>query len=355
MRVIHLMSTDDYSGAENVAINIVNELNNLGIETYYATQKGKIDEFLSEKNVKNIIHIKKLSIKEIRRIEKEYNPDIIHAHDYRASFLTSMACKNSKIISHIHNNPLWIKNFLHPFSWAFLFASKKISKILIVSDSIKNEYIFSNKINDKLIKVGNPLDRKTILSKVSNNIEKYYDLCFTGRLSSQKNPVMFIELVKKLKEKKQNIKAIMIGDGELKKDCLELIDKYELKQNIEMKGFLKNPYEEMYKSKVFCLPSIYEGFGLVVFEALTLGLPSVVSKVGGLVEIVNEKCGKTCRNKEEFEKELIELITNERYYKEKSDEAIIRSKELENFNAYMDNIIKIYNGIYKGEREEKIS
>lgn len=347
MRVIHLMSTDDYSGAENVAINIVNGLYNLEIETYYATQKGKIDEFLKEKKVKNVIHIDALNVKEIRRIEKEYNPDIIHAHDYKASILAAIACKKAKVISHIHNNSPWIKKFFHPYSWVLLFASIKFSKILLVSDSIKNEYVFSKLISKKLEVVGNPISCEQITKNVTLNTEKKYDICFVGRLTEQKNPLRFIEIINGLKKQNPKIKVIMLGDGELKRECQKLINNYDLQENILLLGFKKNVFEYMNESKIFCLTSKWEGYGLVAFEALTLGLPAIVSPVGGLVDIVNNNCGKLCSSNTEFENEIFKLLNNVEYYNKKSYEAIIRSIDLENFAQYMKNIKKIYEEIYK--------
>lgn len=348
MKVIHLMSTDDYSGAENVAINIVNGLDNLGIETYYATQKGKIDEFLHKKNVKKVIHIDKLSIKEIKRIEKEYSPDIIHAHDYRASILAGIACKNAKVISHIHNNSPWIKNIFHPYSWIFLFVSIKFSKILLVSDSIKNEYVFSKLIRKKIEVIGNPVNRQEILNQVrQEDYQKKYDICCVARIDEVKDPMKFILVINKIKNKIPNIKSVWIGKGPLEETVKRNIEELQLGENIELVGFQENPYKYMAASKIFMLTSVWEGYGLVAFEALTLGLPAIVSPVGGLVDIVNNNCGKLCSSNTEFENEIFKLLNNVEYYNKKSYEAIIRSIDLENFAQYMKNIKKIYEEIYK--------
>lgn len=347
MRVIHLMSTDDYSGAENVAINIVNGLYNLEIETYYATQKGKIDEFLKEKKVKNVIHIDALNVKEIRRIEKEYNPDIIHAHDYKASILAAIACKKAKVISHIHNNSPWIKNIFHPYSWVLLFASIKFSKILLVSDSIKNEYVFSKLISKKLEVVGNPISCEQITKNVTLNTEKKYDICFVGRLTEQKDPLRFIRIINKVKETIPKIKVIMLGDGELRQECQELINNLNMRENILLLGFQKKVYEYMNESKIFCLTSKWEGYGLVAFEALTLGLPVIVSPVGGLVNIGNDECGKICNNDKEFESEIIKLLKDKRYLERKSEKAYDRAKNIENLESFMIKIKEIYLRVLK--------
>ena len=351
-RIIHLMSTDDYSGAEKVAIDIIKGLKE-DYDLIYVTRKGKINEILEKNNIK-YINIKKLSIREVRRIVKEYKPDIIHAHDYRASLIAAFSFIDVPIISHLHNNSPWIK-ILHPYSFAFLLASIRISKIFIVSHSIKNEYIFSKFVNKKIINIQNPVSVKNVTSQIPERVDKKYDICFCGRLTKPKNPIKFIEVVSEIKKNFQGIRVIVLGDGELINDCKEKIKELNLQDNIILKGFVNNPYIYMAESKIFCLISDWEGYGLVAFESLALGLPCVVSNVGGLVNIVDEKCGKLCDNKEEFVKEIVNLMSNKKIYEKKSKNAIKKANSLENLRKYMRNIKTVYNELLgeKNGNEDK--
>lgn len=345
MKIIHLMSTNDYSGAENVALNIVKKLSPY-MDIYYATRKGRILEFTKKNNIEKVIILDKLSIKEIKRIEKEYNPDIIHAHDYKASVLATLACRKSKVIAHLHNNSPWIKKIYHPYTWILLFISLKLSKILTVSNSIEKEYVFSKFIRKKVLTISNPISVQEVLQNLENKEhQKHFDLCFTGRLTEQKNPLQFIKMVSLLKKDKPDIKAIMLGDGELRNKCEKLIEEQGLIKNIKMYGFIENPYIYMAQAKIFCLPSKWEGFGLVAFEALALGMPSVVSNVGGLPGIVDETCGKLCANEDEFYKEIKKLLLNKQEYLKKSNNAIKKANSLDNMQKYMEHITEIYKEI----------
>lgn len=339
-KVYFIMSTDDFSGAESVNFSIINLLKKK-YDFYWVSRSGKIDEFLKEKNIKHII-IEKLSPKELNRVIEEGKPDILHATDYRASCICALANTNIPIISHLHNNPPWIKGFFNKFSIMYLICSPKFSKILTVSESIQNEYAYSCFIKKKIKNVSNPVSVKMIRNKV-NNFEKEYDICFCGRLTLQKDPLKFIEGIHKLKQKNKNIKVVMIGDGELRKDVEEKIKYYNLQNNIFLTGFIKNPYEYMAKAKVFVSTSLFEGYGLVAFEALALGLPIVVSNVGGLVGIVDEKSGFMYENNTFLWVEIVnELLNDQKKYEKYAKNAIIRAKELDNTEAYAEKIVEEY-------------
>ena len=342
MRVLHILNTNKYSGAENVAITIINEMKRDN-EIIYVSPEGSIRDYLEENNI-NFEPIKKISIKEIRRVIKKYNPDIIHAHDFTASIISSLVKGKVKLISHIHNNYPWMKK-INLRTIIYLISTIRYYKILLVSNSVLEEYVFRKFLKNKAIVIGNPIDiSKTIKEAQKGIINENYDLAFLGRLAEQKNPLEFIEIVHEL-NKKIDISAVMIGTGNKEKDCRDLINKYNLQGIIELKGFLKNPYVVLKNCKILCMTSIFEGYGLVAIEALTLGKPVVATNVGGIPTIVNEKCGKLSNNIEERISEIEKLLTNREYYDRKSEEAIKRANELNNLDSYICNIKNIYEGI----------
>ena len=101
-RVLHLLASNSYSGAENVVCNIIENCQNK-YDMYYCSKDGAIRDVLKEKNIK-FVPYKKLSIRNIRKIVRKYHIDIIHAHDFQASFIASFLKDECKIISHLHCN-----------------------------------------------------------------------------------------------------------------------------------------------------------------------------------------------------------------------------------------------------------
>lgn len=336
--VVHVVNSTSFSGLESVACDII-EGTKEKYQGIYVTKSGAIIDVLKKKHIDYYI-INKMSVKEIRKMCKKLQPDIIHAHDYHASCICSLANIKIPIISHLHNNSPWIKK-IHPFSVLYLYCAKRFKKILTVSKSIEKEYIFSKYIKDKIECIGNPVSRDKIINQV-NDYKKKYDLCCVARLSEPKDPFMFCNIIKKIKEEVPNIKCIWVGEGNLKEKAIEYRNKLGLNENIDFLGFQENPYQYMAISKVFILPTKWEGYGLVAFEALTLGIPCVASNVGGLPNIVDDSCGYLCNNETEFINEISKLLKNNNYYQEKKKKAINKSKNLDNSKTYVSNIEKIY-------------
>lgn len=339
MKVLHVLNTNSYSGAENVAITIINHMSN--VESIYLSLNGPISEILKKNNIQHYA-VDKLSIKSLKKAIRELKPDIIHAHDYTASILCALCFPKAKIISHIHNNSPWIKSY-GIYSWAYLFSSFFYKKILTVSDSIEKEYVFGKFIKNKIECIGNPTDIELIHQKaIEYSIDKKYDLIFLGRLTAQKNPKLLLEVFNDLILKRPDISIAVVGAGDQFESFNESIHKNNLQDNIEMYGFMENPYPVLNASKIMILPSKWEGYGLVAVESLSLGIPVICSGAGGLKNIVNSSCGKICKNKDDYVQEIIELLDNEQAYAPKSNKAKERSKVYGNIQGYISKIRNVY-------------
>lgn len=342
-KVLFITNSSSLSGTEKVVLKISSKLSKKYQFIYVLVGTGNMQKILTDMNIEYIT-VKKLSLKVLSNVIKKEKPNIIHAHDFRASFLASFFNKKATIISHIHQNPNW----LHKFSLEaliFLFSSLKSKNVLIVSNSIKDEYIFSKLIEKKIINISNPVSCDDIYNKVDSVKkinEREYDLCYVGRLVSVKRVDRLINIVYQLKKQYPKIRCMIVGDGNLLSDLKKKVNDLNLDKNIIFCGFQFNPYQYLNNSKIFCLTSKWEGYGLVAFEALTLGLPVVATNVGGLKEIVNSDCGYLCSTDEEFVDSISALLNNSNLLKAKSDASYKRAKELDNIDAYIEKINAIY-------------
>lgn len=229
---------------------------------------------------------------------------------------------------------------IHGLTYLVLFIPKKI---LTVSDTIEKEYVFGGFIKNKIECIGNPIDIKLIEQKsLEYHVDKKYDLIFLGRLTSPKNPELLVEIFKDLIFMRQGISIAVVGKGDMFEWFENQVKTYHLQENIDLYGFLENPYPILNASKIMILPSKWEGYGLVAVEALSLGVPVVCSGAGGLKNIVNDRCGKICGfDKEKYVKEIENLMNDKDYYNNKSKKAFKETTKIR-LNVYMTLMKKIY-------------
>lgn len=203
-------------------------------------------------------------------------------------------CFTSKLVSVITKTPLvftW-HQYWGDYWYQYLgFLKGTIGKVIekLVKRLTKNHLAVSRSTKADLISAGVKKDNIIIsyngvdLAKI-NSIESQkivYDIIFVGRLIHQKNVSLLIESISLLKKEFSQIKVCIVGDGPDKNKLKKQVERLQLTDNIVFKGFLENSkdvYTSMKSAKLFVLPSLLEGFGMVVMEAFACGLPVVVVK-----------------------------------------------------------------------------
>lgn len=301
-RVLHVLATDRFSGAENVACTIIKNLSD-EFDMAYCSPRGSIEDVLVEQNIK-FFGIDKLSCRNLKKIIRTYAPDIIHAHDYSASVKVALSGYNGKIISQLHNNNPFAK-YWNPKTILYVLCIKKFSEILGVSDKVLSEAIFRRYAKNRYTTIYNLVDPEKILTDAkAYRFSKRYDVCFIGRESAQKDPFSFIKIVDALKQDNPKVKACMVGDGNLSEDCRNMILKLGLEKNIDMLGFQENPFPIVKNCKACVMPSKWEGFGMTAIEPLVLGKPVYNSGVGGLAEIFKDNEYFICKNLDEYTEKI---------------------------------------------------
>lgn len=191
-----------------------------------------------------------------------------------------------------------------------LLITKRCDSIRVVSKRTAR-YFKKNKIKTEFIPIS------TDLSKFNcKGTKKEIDILFVGRLVKAKNLFFLIDVIGKLRENFPKIKNCIIGDGPLNNKLKKYVLKKGLKDNIKFVGNLNHNQLKKYyqKSKIFLLPSLYEGWGLVCIEASMAEVPVIMSNTGCAGEIViNNKSGLVCEINNQ--KAFINALSN--YMKDK--------------------------------------
>lgn len=184
MKVLMYLCTNEYSGAENVACQII-EMVRGEAECIYACPDGNIRGALDERNIK-YFPLRDVSLREFRRALLAVKPDIVHAHDMRASFYAACVCGKTPLVLHIHNNAYNARKIgLKPL--LFKRAADKSKHIFWVSESSYKGYIFHKGCKGKSSILHNVIDVGEVERKAEAFVpERKYDVIYVGRLTFQK-------------------------------------------------------------------------------------------------------------------------------------------------------------------------
>lgn len=336
--VAHVLKSSIYSGAENVALTIIKGLQD-EFEFVYIATEGPIREKLNQEQIPCFL-LEKFDRKHVKKALESIKPDIIHAHDFSATVMCVLS-SHCPIISHLHYDPPWARVWnLKTLIYAVL--GKKVSTILAVSQRAYENLVFSDILKDKMQMVGNPIDKNYILSLGEDRKQERYDLLFVGRFVEQKAPELFIEIVKRVRDMGKNLHCAMVGAGELEEQCRMKIRENNLQDYIELLGFQKNPYQFMKSSKILCVTSRWEGYGLVAAEANILGIPVLSTMTGGVTEIFGENAVELCRDADDFVKKILLLLNEPKEYQRWQKRADERAKDFITPDVYIRKLEEIY-------------
>lgn len=342
MKILHLLNSNQFSGAENVVCQIVNMFReDSDIEMVYVSPDGQIRKALYERNVR-FVSIIKMSVQEVRRIIHEEKPDIIYAHDMRASFYAARACGKIPLVSHIHNNAFDARG-ISPKSIAYMYAAKKAKHILWVSKSSYDGYAFHELLKKKSTVLYNIIDMDALYKKMRLDTNEYdYDVVYLGRLTFPKNPKRLMQVFSLIKEQLPTVKIAVIGTGELEEETKAFAKECDLLDNVSFLGFQSNPLKILHDSKVMVMTSHWEGTPMCALEAMTLGVPIVSTPTDGMRDLIDHGVTGFLSDKDATLAEYIaSLIQDEQLYREMSKKTLEKAKRVNNKVMYKAEIRRI--------------
>lgn len=236
-----------------------------------------------------------------------------------ASFVARTASTNSALWGHADYLELFKNNLQEVKKFFDGIQVSKFKKIVFVSKKACESFIkVYPEMKDKVIHCNNLIDYEKILElskqsidsikaeteinkENSRNVENKYIYTFAniGRHDElQKRLTRIIEATKKLKQDGLNFKVLFIGNGKDSLQYKRLVEQYNLTKQIQFLGVKQNPYPYMKLADSIILSSDYEGYPVVLIEALILNKPIITTNISDAMEDINNKYGKVVEKNE---------------------------------------------------------
>ena len=369
--ILFLMGTyPSYGGVEKVSTTLANKFiedgHSVTIASYIQPQNDFIKQFLSEQCKLLSLSQPVLTLQNIKKL-REYiitNRIDIIINQWVVPFYATLVWKiavrgtNCKVYSVHHNKPdtnkrietldmLINKGKSHLKILRFLireisrlslsFCIKNSHKYVLLSQSfipIAKKYArISN--NDKYISISNPIEMPSSISIIS----KEKEIIYVGRIEyNQKRTYRVVDIWKELEPLYPDWKLTIVGDGDDRDDLQKRINEYGLKR-VTITGFV-NPIEYYQRASILLLTSDYEGFGLVIAEAMKLGVvPVIYNSYESAKDLITNGYNGVLIEKpfdvQSFTKAMQKLMKNTDYWNALSQNGRIASEKYS-----VDNIVK---------------
>lgn len=362
-----IQRTLDGGGAEKVLVNLLNNIDykKYNVKLLLIYKQGiYLDSINENVSVRSIYNPKRFKLRIIQSIYcrfmmflyryfpkllyiffvgKDSDTEIAFLEGEATRFLNFSINKRSTKIAWVHCNiNMYREDKLKEFDNYY----KYVDKIVCVSNDSK--YNFDSAYphyKDKSTVIYNLIDKNDIIKKSNQAIPYKFNHETTiaiGRLVEEKRFDLLIESHKLLIDEGIYHKLIILGTGPKEEELKKLIKKLNVENTVELLGFIKNPYPYIKNADILVLSSDFEGYPLVIAEALILGKPIVSTRCTGPTEMLDDgkygilaDCGDIFKLKEAIKCLLVDDELRN-YYEQKSIE---RSRILNKENIMKD----IYN------------
>ena len=303
-----------------------------GRQAFTAEEKWLDTKFDSQGYVHNDEQMSKIaesSGREFRRIFGTSPIDHVCEFDGYSRFWASILAHGgsnvkSRVI-YMHNELEAEYRMKHPKLGGVFELYKFFDRLVSVSESVMtaNCAALSARANvspEKFVYANNVVSASRILSLSKQGLPAGFEdwagensrlIVTMGRLSPEKGQERLIREFAACKARYPDLRLAIIGEGGLRPELEQLITQLGLQESVVLLGLLENPFPLLARADGFILPSLHEGQGLALLEAMILGTPVVATDIPGPRSLLSEGHGMLVANSEDGIRDGLDYLAND--------------------------------------------
>jgi len=300
MRVVHLMKVTGVAGAEQHLLRLLPALRNRGIDAQFVgldvegtdaerLYAGFEQAGVPVEHVPCTVDVNPIMARDVLRVLRRLRPDLLHTHLVHADVYGATAAKLTRVpyVSTRHNDDRYQ---LGPFRYVDRVFASGATRLIAISDAVRRFLIVAGLPAAKFETIHYGLDETPSLpSEISPEqagIPRDVPLVLAiGRLIAQKDHATLLEAFAETRSRHPDAMLAILGSGPLEAETRSLAGTLGVDDAVVMPGRLETR-DWLRRADVFAHTSRWEGFGIVLLEAMLAGLPVVATRVSAVPEIV---------------------------------------------------------------------
>jgi len=215
-------------------------------------------------------------------------PDTVHGHLFPVNYLlwaATLGMQRPPEIVFTEHNVYNRRRDFWPFRPIERVVYSKFSRVICVSEEVRSSLVeWLPSVESKAVVIRNCIEVPPMSER--EWLGRSWDCVAVGSLTAQKGFEILIDAVGLLREAGALIQVAIAGEGPLRCDLESQVREQGLAEEVHFLGTVKDIEGLLADSKIFVMPSEYEGFPMAILEAMAAGLPVVATRVGGLPEVV---------------------------------------------------------------------
>lgn len=304
LRILHTIRQGTYGGGETYLYNLVSRLDKQKFEPLVLSfTEGNMVSRLRREGIRTFVipTLRPFNIfiyNKVRHLLRQEKIDIVHIHGTRAATNTLIPAflSGTPTIYTVHGWSFHTgTNFLirHGRMLSERYMTRLATATVCGSNSDRQAgeqycrqgkyHLIYNSIDTALFNPDLPV--KNIKSELGF-LPGDFIVSFIARLTFQKDPLTFIRAIPQVMKRIPHAKFLMVGDGELKQECLQLAHKLQVQTYLTFTPFRNDIKELLYITDIFVLPSLWEVIPLGLLEAMAMEKCCIATDIPGTNEAI---------------------------------------------------------------------
>lgn len=329
MNILYLANHLNIGGITSYCLTLACGMKKKGHNVYIASSGGQLKDAFTDEGI-NFIPIPIKTKKEIspkilasmfklKKADKNFDFDIVHSNSRTTQVLANLLCKKCSIAHVSTAHGFFKKRILRKIfpGWGM--------KVIAVSAQVRDHLVCDFKVSDGNITVihnGIDVDRYRVQGtnyrekkKEELGLSKGPVVGIIARLSDVKGHIYLLKAMKLVLEKFPHSQLLIVGEGRMRTTLVNLAKGLKISNSVFFKPSVAKTEEILPVIDVFVLPSLREGLGLALIEAMAMGLGVIGSKAGGIPALVTPELNGLlveAKDPDQLAKSIIRLLEDEK-------------------------------------------